>query len=133
MVSAFLVGDGAGSEALVGSFDIKPEWLLGYSNGAMVLSDEAADAPAHRVVLPQRQARVTRQPLLRLLRLQLRLERLLQRLPRKARLPWVRRWPRQSELSKMLPSPTQKTIPSAQLPLLQRMFASRSHLRRSRP
>ena len=44
MVSAFLVGDGAGSEALVGSFSIKPEWLLGYSNGAMVLSDEAADA-----------------------------------------------------------------------------------------
>ena len=44
MVSAFLVGDGAGSEALVGSFAIKPEWLLGYSNGAMVLSDEAADA-----------------------------------------------------------------------------------------
>ena len=44
VVSAFLVGDGAGSEALVGSFDIKPEWLLGYSNGAMVLSDEAADA-----------------------------------------------------------------------------------------
>ncbi|MBS5329023.1 MAG: hypothetical protein KHX99_07560, partial [Atopobium sp.] len=43
-VSAFLVGDGAGSEALVGSFAIKPEWLLGYSNGAMVLSDEAADA-----------------------------------------------------------------------------------------
>ena len=44
MVSAFLVGDGAGSEALVGSFAIKPEWLLGYSNGAMVLFDEAADA-----------------------------------------------------------------------------------------
>ena len=44
VVSAFLVGDGAGSEALVGSFAIKPEWLLGYSNGAMVLSDEAADA-----------------------------------------------------------------------------------------
>lgn len=44
VVSAFLVGDGAGSEALVGSFSIKPEWLLGYSNGAMVLSDEAADA-----------------------------------------------------------------------------------------
>lgn len=44
VVSAFLVGDGAGSEALVGSFTIKPEWLLGYSNGAMVLSDEAADA-----------------------------------------------------------------------------------------
>ena len=44
MVSAFLVGDGAGSEALVGSFAIKPEWLLGYSNGVMVLSDEATDA-----------------------------------------------------------------------------------------
>ena len=44
VVSAFLVGDGAGSEALVGSFAIKPEWLLGYSNGAMILSDEAADA-----------------------------------------------------------------------------------------
>ena len=44
VVSAFLVGDGAGSEALVGSFAIKSEWLLGYSNGAMVLSDEAADA-----------------------------------------------------------------------------------------
>ena len=44
VVSAFLVGDGAGSEALVGSFAIKPEWLLCYSNGAMVLSDEAADA-----------------------------------------------------------------------------------------
>ena len=44
VVSAFLVGDGAGSEALVGSFAIKPEWLLGYSNGAMVLLDEAADA-----------------------------------------------------------------------------------------
>ena len=44
VVSAFLVGDGAGSEALVGSFAIKPEWLLDYSNGAMVLSDEAADA-----------------------------------------------------------------------------------------
>lgn len=44
VVSAFLVGDGAGSEALVGSFAIKPEWLLGYSNGTMVLSDEAADA-----------------------------------------------------------------------------------------
>lgn len=44
VVSAFFVGDGAGSEALVGSFAIKPEWLLGYSNGAMVLSDEAADA-----------------------------------------------------------------------------------------
>ena len=44
VVSAFLVGDGAGSEALVGSFAIKPEWLLGYSNGAMVLADEAADA-----------------------------------------------------------------------------------------
>ena len=44
VVSAFLVGNGAGSEALVGSFAIKPEWLLGYSNGAMVLSDEAADA-----------------------------------------------------------------------------------------
>lgn len=44
VVSAFLVGDGAGAEALVGSFAIKPEWLLGYSNGAMVLSDEAADA-----------------------------------------------------------------------------------------
>ena len=44
VVSAFLVGDGAGSEALVGSFAIKPEWLLGYFNGAMVLSDEAADA-----------------------------------------------------------------------------------------
>ena len=28
VVSAFLVGDGAGSEALVGSFAIKPEWLL---------------------------------------------------------------------------------------------------------
>lgn len=44
MVSAFFVGDGAGSEALVGSFAIKSEWLLGYSNGAMVLSDDAADA-----------------------------------------------------------------------------------------
>jgi len=44
VVSAFFVGDGAGSEALVGSFAIKSEWLLGYSNGAMVLSDEAADA-----------------------------------------------------------------------------------------
>lgn len=44
VVSAFLVGDGAGSEVLVGSFAIKPEWLIGYSNGAMVLSDEAADA-----------------------------------------------------------------------------------------
>lgn len=44
VVSAFLVGDGAGSEALVGSFAIKSEWLLGYSNGAMILSDEAADA-----------------------------------------------------------------------------------------
>ena len=44
MVSAFLVGDGAGSEALVGSFAIKPGWLLGYSNGVMVLSDEATDA-----------------------------------------------------------------------------------------
>lgn len=44
VVSAFLVGDGAGSEALVGSFAIKPEWLLGYFNGAMVLSDEATDA-----------------------------------------------------------------------------------------
>lgn len=44
VVSAFLIGDGAGSEALVGSFFIKPEWLLGYSNGAMVLSDDAADA-----------------------------------------------------------------------------------------
>ena len=44
MVSSFLVGDGAGSEALVGSFAIKPEWLLGYSNGVMVLSDEATDA-----------------------------------------------------------------------------------------
>ena len=44
VVSVFFVGDGAGSEALVGSFAIKPEWLLGYSNGAMVLSDEAADA-----------------------------------------------------------------------------------------
>ena len=44
VVSAFLVGDGAGSEALVGSFAIKPEWLFGYYNGAMVLSDEAADA-----------------------------------------------------------------------------------------
>lgn len=43
-VLAFLVGDGAGSEALVGSFAIKPEWLLGYSNGSMILSDEAADA-----------------------------------------------------------------------------------------
>ncbi len=30
VVSAFLVGDGVGSEALVGSFAIKPEWLLGY-------------------------------------------------------------------------------------------------------
>lgn len=44
VVSAFLVGDGAGSEALVGSFAIKSEWLLGYSNGSMILSDEAADA-----------------------------------------------------------------------------------------
>ena len=44
VVSAFLVGDGAGSEALVGSFAIKSEWLLGYSNGVMVLSDEATDA-----------------------------------------------------------------------------------------
>lgn len=44
VVSAFLVGDGAGSEALVGSFAIKPGWLLGYSNGVMVLSDEATDA-----------------------------------------------------------------------------------------
>ena len=44
VVSAFLVGDGAGSEALVGSFAIKSEWLLGYYNGAMILSDEAADA-----------------------------------------------------------------------------------------
>jgi len=78
-------------------------------------------------------AGVTRQPLLRLLRLQLKPERLLQRPPRRARLPWVRRWPRQNVRSKMLLSPTQKTIPSAQLPLLQRMFASRSHLRRSRP
>ena len=46
MVLAFLVGDGAGSEALVGSFAIKSEWLLGYSNGYAAAAAKASEATA---------------------------------------------------------------------------------------
>ena len=132
VVSAFLVGDGAGSEALVGSFAIKPEWLLGYSNGAMVLSDEAADAQLTGG-LAAKAGEGYAAAAAKASEATAKAGKAVARGTEKGALPWVRRWPRQSELSKMPPSLTQKTIPSAQPLLLQRMFASRSHLRRSRP
>ena len=97
VVSAFLVGDGAGSEALVGSFAIKPEWLLGYSNGAMVLADEAADAQLTGGLA----AKAGEGYAAAAAKASEATARLLQKLPRKVHLPWVRRWPRLSAPSKM--------------------------------
>ena len=131
VVSAFLVGDGAGSEALVGSFAIKPEWLLGYSNGAMVLSDEAADAQLTGG-LAAKAGEGYAAAAAKASEATAKAGKAVAEATEKGAFAWVRRWPRQSVRSKTLPSPTQKTIPSDQLPLLQRMFASRSHLRRSR-
>lgn len=44
VVSTFYVSESAGSEALVGAYAVKPEWLLGYSRGMMILDDEAEHA-----------------------------------------------------------------------------------------
>ncbi len=41
-VSKFFVGDGGVSRAIVGSFEITPALVKGYSNGYMILADEAA-------------------------------------------------------------------------------------------
>lgn len=40
-VSKFYVGDGGVSRAIVGSFEVPPSMVKGYSNGYMILSDEA--------------------------------------------------------------------------------------------
>ncbi len=42
-VSRFFIGDGGVSRAIVGSFEVTPALVKGYSNGYMILSDAAAD------------------------------------------------------------------------------------------
>ena len=42
-VSRFYIGDGGVSRAIVGSFEVTPALVRGYSNGYMILSDEAAN------------------------------------------------------------------------------------------
>jgi uncharacterized protein YrrD len=42
-VTKFLVGDGGMANALVGSLEIPPAMLIGYSKGRMVVSDKASD------------------------------------------------------------------------------------------
>ena len=42
-VSRFFIGDGGMSRAIVGSFEVKPALVKGYSKGFMILSDEAAN------------------------------------------------------------------------------------------
>ncbi len=42
-VSRFFIGDGGVSRAIVGSFEVTPSLVKGYSNGYMILSDAAAD------------------------------------------------------------------------------------------
>ncbi len=42
-VSRFFIGDGGVSRAIVGSFEVPPSLVKGYSNGYMILSDEAAN------------------------------------------------------------------------------------------
>ncbi len=42
-VSRFYIGDGGVSRAIVGSFEVTPALVKGYSNGYMILADEAAN------------------------------------------------------------------------------------------
>ena len=43
-VNNFLVDSGSSAAALIGSFEIKPEWVLGYRDDAMILTADAESA-----------------------------------------------------------------------------------------